>query len=425
MTTRRFNAPGIWREAAPTTSTDGRRLWTDPWRMLTGDCRTVLSLEARRFRQGCGLMIGRAAQLANCRPDFQDGDRPSLKLIPRPRSERAVRRMRVEGVEHPEEMLIAVERRQRERHSIVVAVEQYQQRVAEHGVATFVHFLDCAARQEHAEAPHEVGVPRVVGHLVPVGRQPRDILDAANAAILKVLPAPQRWLRASKVHELGGELQERPLFGVEVPIDPGQLVVLAVRVVVPVLRTTELVAVADHRYALREQECRQKVPNLTRAQRDDRRIARWSFGAAVPAQVVAFAVAVVLEVGVVVLLVVADQVLQCEPVVRSDEVDARVRTAAAPLIQVIAARDPGCWLGDNAGVAAPEAANRVAVLTVPFGPQHRKIPDLVAALAEIPRFSNQLDLRQHRVLMNDVEERRKTVDVEQLACQRAREVEPE
>ena len=53
------------------------------------------------------------------------------------------------------------------------------------------------------------------------------------------------------------------------------------------------------------------------------------------------------------------------------------------------------------------------------------MPDLVAARADVPRLGDQLHLREHRVLVDDVEERRQTVDVVELARERRREVEPE
>ena len=43
-------------------------------------------------------------------------------------------------------------------------------------------------------------------------------------------------------------------------------------------------------------------------------------------------------------------------------------------------------------LAAPEVADRVAVLAVPLRPQRREAADLVAAVADVPRLGDQLDL---------------------------------
>ena len=76
-------------------------------------------------------------------------------------------------------------------------------------------------------------------------------------------------------------------------------------------------------------------------------------------------------------------------------------------------------------LAAPVVANRVAIPAVPLAPSDRKVADLIAALAEVPRFGNQLHAAQRRVLVNDVEEGRQPIDFVEAARQRRRQVEAE
>ena len=98
--------------------------------------------------------------------------------------------------------------------------------------------------------------------------------------------------------------------------------------------------------------------------------------------------------------------MQREAVVAGDEIDAGVRPAAAPFVEIAGAAKPRGELGDHAAVAFPELADRVAVLAVPFRPQGGKVAHLVAPFAQVPRLGDQLHLREHRVLVDDVEERR-------------------
>src|SRR3712207_7557070 len=84
--------------------------------------------------------------------------------------------------------------------------------------------------------------------------------------------------------------------------------------------------------------------------------------------------------------VLGDQVVEREPVVRGDEVDARHRAPAGVLVEVGRAGEPAGELADGGGLAAPEVADGVAVLAVPLGPQGREVADLVAALADVPRL---------------------------------------
>ena len=137
------------------------------------------------------------------------------------------------------------------------------------------------------------------------------------------------------------------------------------------------------------------------------------------------AVAVVLAVGVVVFLVVGHQIRQGEAVVAGDEVDACGRAASGGLIEIRGSGQAGGELAQRCRLAAPVVADGIAVLAVPLRPQPRKIAHLVAALADIPGLGDQLDLADHRVLLDDVEERREPVDVVELPRERGGQVEPE
>ena len=160
------------------------------------------------------------------------------------------------------------------------------------------------------------------------------------------------------------------------------------------------------------------------AQRVDLLIVGVALGAAVPAAVVVGPVAVALAVRLVVLLVVGDEIPEREPVVRGDEVDRRERRAAVVLVEVARPGRARREVGD-AGAPAPEVPHRVAVEAVPLRPEHREVADLVAARADVPGLGDQLDLREHRVLVDDVEERGEAVDVVELARERRGQVEAE
>jgi hypothetical protein len=71
----------------------------------------------------------------------------------------------------------------------------------------------------------------------------------------------------------------------------------------------------------------QEVLHLSRSQSVALRIVRRTFHAAVPASALVGAVAVVLAVRLVVFAIVGDKIVQGEPVVRRDEVDARLGLA--------------------------------------------------------------------------------------------------
>ena len=193
----------------------------------------------------------------------------------------------------------------------------------------------------------------------------------------------------------------------------------------PLLRAAHLVPAQQHGDALGEQHGGQEVPLLPVTQDIHGRVVRGPLGPAVPRPVVVGAVPAVLAVGLVVLVVVGDQVREREAVVRGDEVDRGDRPAAVAEVQVAGAGQPGGELGQRGVLAAPEIPHRVPVLAVPLRPQRREVPDLVTALAHVPRLGDELDLGDDRVLLDHVEERGQPVHLVELPGQRRGQVEAE
>src|ERR687897_2897079 len=139
---------------------------------------------------------------------------------------------------------------------------------------------------------------------------------------------------------LPGELEQLPILQTEVPVYPAHRTVLAVCVVVAELGPAYLVPMRDHGNSLRECEGREKIPLDPLAHSDHVRSIGWTLGPPVAAQIMAAAVAVILEVRLVVFFVIAHQIMQCESVVTGDEVHAGLRGSVGGLIQIAAAGQP-------------------------------------------------------------------------------------
>ena len=181
----------------------------------------------------------------------------------------------------------------------------------------------------------------------------------------------------------------------------------------------------QHRHALAEHQGGQEVALLATPQLVDLLIVGGTLSATVPGLVVIRAVLVVFAVGLVVLLVVGDQVAQREAVVGDDEVDRRDRATTGVGVQIAGSRETRSEFAQRGRFTAPEVAHRVAVATVPFRPQRGEVADLVATVAKVPGLGNELDLGDHRVLLDDVEEGGQAVDLVELPGQRGRQVEAE
>ena len=115
---------------------------------------------------------------------------------------------------------------------------------------------------------------------------PRDVLDVELVDCIRrsesgiaAAPGTTRRSAMSRAENSASSRPRSPMF----PVDPADLVVLAIGVVVAVLRAAELVAGKQHRRALRQQQRREEIALLALAQRDDLGIVGRAFGAAVPA----------------------------------------------------------------------------------------------------------------------------------------------
>jgi len=133
----------------------------------------------------------------------------------------------------------------------------------------------------------------------------------------------------SELDEIADEGQQFAILGFRVPGHPADFVVLAVGIVVATLGAAGFVARQEHRHALRQEQGGEQIALLPGPQRQHLGIVGRPFDPAVPAAVVIGAVAVILEVRLVVLAVITDQILEREAVVAGDEIDAGVGPPAA------------------------------------------------------------------------------------------------
>ena len=131
-----------------------------------------------------------------------------------------------------------------------------------------------------------------------------------------------------------------------VPIHPAYLVVLTIGIVVPLLRSSDLVTSENHWHALGEDQCRGQVSDLPVSQPLNDGICGRPLNPAIPAVVLVKAVAVPLAVRLVVLLIVAYQVSQSESIVARDEIHAVIRCPPASTVEISAAAEP-CRKGSD------------------------------------------------------------------------------
>src|SRR5258708_22046042 len=167
-----------------------------------------------------------------------------------------------------------------------------------------IAFRNRASVQKRAERFRVADPPVGRGHLDAVGPEPLQVLHslAFGHATGEPSAAAKNRMLAAKLDQPTRELDQ---LGVRVhPIDPRNRIVLAIRIVVAALGTSELVAGENHRYPLRQYQRREEVAFLPIANRANRRIVGWTFDAAIPRAVVVISIAIPFLVRLVVFLVV-------------------------------------------------------------------------------------------------------------------------
>jgi hypothetical protein len=80
------------------------------------------------------------------------------------------------------------------------------------------------------------------------------------------------------------------------------------------------------------------------------------------------AVEIVFEVGIIVFLVIRDQVIQCEPVVARDEVDAVISRPAIVSVEIGRSGQPSANVRQLPRIAFTELPETIAKPAVPFRP---------------------------------------------------------
>ena len=110
--------------------------------------------------------------------------------------------------------------------------------------------------------------------------------------------------------------------------------------------------------------------------------------------------------------VVGDEIPEREAVVAGDKVDRMVRQPAGILIEIGAAAQPGRQGADHAFLAAPEAADVVAVFAVPLRPAPaEREPTHLVKPRRVPRLGDQLGVGEHAVFDDQLDDRRLHEDV--------------
>ena len=182
------------------------------------------------------------------------------------------------------------------------------------------------------------------------------------------------------------------------PVEPGDLIVLTVRIVVAELSITKFISCKKHRGSPAAHQYSAGILDHLHAKGEDIGVICISFSAAVPAAVVVGAVCIIPSVCLIMFFIVSVKIIQCKAIMAGEEID---RCVGASDFRIVNIRGTGnsaksCRCVFN--LSFQEISHIVPVTSVPLtpSPERRKISHLIET-ACIPGFCNQFCISKYRI----------------------------
>src|SRR5689334_15748259 len=116
-------------------------------------------------------------------------------------------------------------------------IDQKEKRLIPHRFPLEGKNINRIAAQKHAETSNERRCPLFVAHLVSTRIEPHHIFNfsSTNSTTLQEFRAPKYRMFAPKLNQSAGEFEQLVLLIISVPVEPADLVVLAVGIIVSAL----------------------------------------------------------------------------------------------------------------------------------------------------------------------------------------------
>src|ERR1700746_395685 len=124
--------------------------------------------------------------------------------------------------------------RENERDRLVISVDQEKKRIVANRLILKIEHIAGVAAQQYAKTTYEGRRPFFLAHFVPAGIEPHHIpnLRAANPAALEEFRPAKHGMLFAELNQSPRKFQKLILFLIAAPIEPTNLVILAISVVV-------------------------------------------------------------------------------------------------------------------------------------------------------------------------------------------------
>jgi len=212
--------------------------------------------------------------------------------------------------------------REQERNRFIMRVDEKKKRIVANLFAVLVDQIIRVTANQHSQTTPKWRGPLFQSHFVAAGIEPHRIVDLAaghRLALEKFRPPKDRVL-PPQLNQLPGKLEQAFLFSVPLPVEPTNLVVLAIPLLFPFcVRLNSSPPKSIGTPCDKETASSKNSVAAADAKLSILRIVGRSFGAAIPGAIMTLAIAILVAVGFIVFVVITHDIVEREPVVRSDE----------------------------------------------------------------------------------------------------------
>ena len=193
----------------------------------------------------------------------------------------------------------------------------------------------------------------------------------------------------------------------EIPVEPRNLIILTIRIVIAILRITEFISGIDHRGTAAAHKNSDGVSHHSESQSKNIRIVGITFIPAIPAPVIIGTVSIVPAVIFIMLVIICIKIVKCKSVMTVYKIDGRLISHVRFAIHIHGSRNSLNRLGRRPDITLKIRPYIISILAVPFRPAfpRREISHLVHS-TRIPRFRNKLNISQNGIVSNSLNKRR-------------------
>ena len=114
------------------------------------------------------------------------------------------------------------------------------------------------------------------------------------------------------------------------PVDPAHRIILTIRIIISILRISDLISAIDHRHTLTQQHHKKRISHLTLPHLSDIHFSARAFHSTVPGIIIAASILIIFLIRFIVPVIISHHIIQCKTILTRHIVNHRIRIRIPP-----------------------------------------------------------------------------------------------